>query len=117
MCEGLILCFSEHLKFITLLHVLKSLLAFVVHFQAYSFPVQSTFSEDAEQCLPKVVAEKSTLVMKVSLFIYKIIILTYLYNAKTNLLVVYTVALQLKALFLCTLRHNSVRYNFFHCIL
>ncbi|NP_956237.1 nucleoporin NDC1 [Danio rerio] len=32
--------------------------------EAYSFPVQSTFSEDAERCLPKVVGEKSTLVMK-----------------------------------------------------
>uniref|UniRef100_A0A673FSW7 Nucleoporin NDC1 n=1 Tax=Sinocyclocheilus rhinocerous TaxID=307959 RepID=A0A673FSW7_9TELE len=32
--------------------------------EAYSFPVQSTFTEDAEQCLPKVLAEKNTLVMK-----------------------------------------------------
>lgn len=36
-----------------------------MHLQAYSFPVQSTFTEDAEQCLPKVLAEKNTLVMKV----------------------------------------------------
>uniref|UniRef100_A0A671QEV6 Nucleoporin NDC1 n=1 Tax=Sinocyclocheilus anshuiensis TaxID=1608454 RepID=A0A671QEV6_9TELE len=32
--------------------------------EAYSFPVQSTFTEDAEQSLPKVLAEKNTLVMK-----------------------------------------------------
>uniref|UniRef100_A0A8C1EVB1 Nucleoporin NDC1 n=1 Tax=Cyprinus carpio carpio TaxID=630221 RepID=A0A8C1EVB1_CYPCA len=32
--------------------------------EAYSFPVQSTFTEDAEQCLPKVLAETNTLVMK-----------------------------------------------------
>ncbi|XP_026062506.1 nucleoporin NDC1 isoform X2 [Carassius auratus] len=32
--------------------------------EAYSFPVQSTFTEDAEQCLPKVLTEKTTLVMK-----------------------------------------------------
>lgn len=32
--------------------------------EAYSFPVQSTFTEDAEQCLPKVLSEKNTLVMK-----------------------------------------------------
>lgn len=32
--------------------------------EAYSFPVQSTFTEDAEQCLPKVLAEKNTSVMK-----------------------------------------------------
>ncbi|XP_067309152.1 nucleoporin NDC1 isoform X1 [Pseudorasbora parva] len=32
--------------------------------EAYSFPVQSTFTEDAEQCLPKVLVEKDTSVMK-----------------------------------------------------
>ncbi|XP_059357852.1 nucleoporin NDC1 isoform X3 [Carassius carassius] len=32
--------------------------------EAYSFPVQSTFTEDAEQCLPKVLTEKTTSVMK-----------------------------------------------------
>uniref|UniRef100_A0AAR2LMU4 Nucleoporin NDC1 n=1 Tax=Pygocentrus nattereri TaxID=42514 RepID=A0AAR2LMU4_PYGNA len=32
--------------------------------ESYSFPVQSTFAEDAEQCLPKVLAEKNTLIMK-----------------------------------------------------
>ncbi|XP_073705272.1 nucleoporin NDC1 isoform X1 [Garra rufa] len=32
--------------------------------EACSFPVQSTFTEDTEQCLPKVLAEKNTLVMK-----------------------------------------------------
>ncbi|XP_051552998.1 nucleoporin NDC1-like [Myxocyprinus asiaticus] len=32
--------------------------------EAYSFPVQSIFTEDAEQCLPKVLAEKNTLVMR-----------------------------------------------------
>ncbi|XP_058604834.1 nucleoporin NDC1 isoform X2 [Onychostoma macrolepis] len=32
--------------------------------EAYSFPVQSTFTEDAEQCLPKVLVEKNTFVMK-----------------------------------------------------
>ncbi|KAI4885719.1 hypothetical protein NFI96_017805 [Prochilodus magdalenae] len=32
--------------------------------EAYSFPVQSTFTEDAEQCLPKVLTEKDTLILK-----------------------------------------------------
>ncbi|XP_051984644.1 nucleoporin NDC1-like isoform X2 [Xyrauchen texanus] len=32
--------------------------------EAYSFPVQSIFTEDAEQCLPKVLSEKNTLVMR-----------------------------------------------------
>ncbi|XP_051990265.1 nucleoporin NDC1 isoform X2 [Xyrauchen texanus] len=32
--------------------------------EAYSFPVQSTFTEDAELCLPKALTEKNTLVMK-----------------------------------------------------
>ncbi|XP_056600050.1 nucleoporin NDC1 isoform X1 [Triplophysa dalaica] len=32
--------------------------------EAYSFPVQSLFTEDVEQCLPKVLSEKNTLVMK-----------------------------------------------------
>lgn len=41
-----------------------------MHLQAYSFPVQSTFTEDAEQCLPKVLAEKNTLVMKVRDFYF-----------------------------------------------
>ncbi|KAK7163074.1 hypothetical protein R3I93_007193 [Phoxinus phoxinus] len=50
--------------FLYLTWYLTVLLFRIYVIEAYSFPVQSTFTEDAEQCLPKVLAEKNTSVMK-----------------------------------------------------
>lgn len=33
--------------------------------QVYNFPVQSSFTEDVQQCLPKVLSEKQPMIMKV----------------------------------------------------
>lgn len=33
--------------------------------QVYSFPVQSSFTEEAHQCLPKVLTDKQPMILKV----------------------------------------------------
>lgn len=35
------------------------------YLQVYSFPVQSSFTEDAHQCLSKVLADKQPMILKV----------------------------------------------------
>lgn len=41
-------------------------IGFIDDLQGYSFPVHSTFTEDAHQCLPKVVHERQSMILKVT---------------------------------------------------
>lgn len=44
------------------------LVSTVLHFQAYHFPVQPTFAEETEQCLPKILTSSPPPILKVCEF-------------------------------------------------